>query len=71
MRVDVSRLWGHLEHLCNEIGPRLSGTHADEKAVSYIASHMERCGARVEVQDFPCPGWDFTIPIAVKTWSAS
>ena len=44
--------------LCQDIGPRLSGTAGDERAVSYIADHFRRCGARVEVQDFPCPSWE-------------
>ncbi len=57
-RVDAGRLWGHLRALCEEIGPRLSGTPADEQSVEYIGGHFRRCGAEVEVQDFPCPGWD-------------
>ncbi|MGH2369110.1 MAG: M28 family metallopeptidase [Chloroflexota bacterium] len=58
MRVDRERLWGHLRALCEEIGPRLSGTAGDERAVEYIAGHFRRCGALVEVQDFPCPSWE-------------
>ena len=58
MRVDMERLWGHMEVLCEEIGPRLSGTPADERTVEYVAGHFRRCGAQVEVQDYPCPGWD-------------
>jgi hypothetical protein len=58
MNVDRERLWNHLRILCEEIGPRLSGTPADERTVEYIAGHFRRCGAQVEVQDFPCPGWD-------------
>ena len=56
--VDQERLWRHLRTLCQDIGPRLSGTAGDERAVSYIADHFRRCGARVEVQDFPCPSWE-------------
>ena len=58
MKIEKERLWRHLSFLCEEIGPRLSGTPADERSVAYIASHFERCGAQVEVQDFPCPGWE-------------
>jgi aminopeptidase YwaD len=57
-RIDRDRLWRHLETLCLEIGPRLSGSPADERAVAYIAGHFQRCGAEVEVQDFPCPSWE-------------
>jgi len=59
MEIDRDRLWEHLRYLCEQIGPRLSGTAADEEAVTYIASHMRHCGAEVEVQDYPCPGWDY------------
>src|SRR5262245_59007206 len=57
-RVDQDRLWRHLKTLCEEIGPRLSGTAGDERAAAYIAEHFRRCGAQVEVQDFPCPSWE-------------
>jgi len=57
MHVNRERLWDHVSVLCEEIGPRLSGTPADERAVEYIGEHFRRCGAQVEVQDFPCPGW--------------
>jgi len=60
MRVDRDRLWGHLRTLCEEIGPRLSGTPADERAVAYMVEHFRRCGAHVEVQDFSCPSWEHT-----------
>jgi aminopeptidase YwaD len=56
-RVDGDRLWRHLEALCVDIGPRLSGSPEDERAVTYIAGHFRRCGAQVEVQHYPCPTW--------------
>ena len=58
MNVNRERLWDHVSVLCEEIGPRLSGTPADERAVEYISGHFRRCGAQVEVQDFPCPSWE-------------
>ena len=58
MRVNQERLWDHVSVLCEEIGPRLSGTPADDRTVEYISGHFRRCGSQVEVQDFPCPGWD-------------
>jgi len=56
--VNQDRLWSHVRVLCQEIGPRLSGTPGDERAVEYIAEHFRRCGAEVEVQDYPCPAWE-------------
>ena len=58
MQVDRERLWEHEKVLCVEIGPRLSGTPADERTVEYIAAHFKRRGAEVEVQDYDCPGWE-------------
>jgi hypothetical protein len=58
MHVNQERLWDHLRVLCEEIGPRLSGTPADERSVEYIAGHFRRCGTQVEVQDYPCPSWE-------------
>jgi aminopeptidase YwaD len=52
-------VWAHLRALCIDIGPRLSGSPGDERAVEYIAAHFRRCGAQVEVQNFPCPSWDY------------
>ncbi len=58
IEVDQERLWNHLRVLCEEIGARLSGTPADERTVQYMAEHFQRCGAEVEVQDYPCPAWE-------------
>jgi len=58
MDVNRERLWNHLRVLCEEIGPRLTGTPAGKRAADYIAEHFRRCGAQVEVQDFPCPSWE-------------
>ena len=33
IKVNKERLWQHLRVLCEEIGPRLSGTPGDERAV--------------------------------------
>ena len=58
MEVEKDRLWSHLTRLCVDIGPRLSGTQADERSVEYISRQFENSGAVVEIQDFPCPGWE-------------
>jgi aminopeptidase YwaD len=56
--VDQERLWNHERVLCEEIGARLSGTPEDEETVKYAVAHFERCGAEVEVQDWPTPCWE-------------
>lgn len=58
MNADGDRAWEHARFLSEQIGARLSGTPADERAVHYIAEHFRRCGAHVEVQDYPCPAWE-------------
>ncbi len=58
LEVDQDRLWNHLRVLCEEIGPRLSGTPADEGTVQYMVEHFRRCGAEVELQDYACPAWE-------------
>ena len=55
--VNRERLWDHASVLCEQIGPRLSGGPADERSVEYICERFRCCGAQVEVQDYPCPGW--------------
>lgn len=57
MLINRERLWNHAKVLCGEIGPRLSGTPADERAVEYISKHFRLCGTKVEIQDYPCPSW--------------
>jgi len=56
--VDQERLWNHERMLCEEIGARLSGSPADERTVKYAVEHFRRCGAEVEVQDWPTPCWE-------------
>jgi aminopeptidase YwaD len=60
-RLDEQRLWRHLRELCEVIGPRLSGTPGDERAVEYIAGQFRRCGAGVVIQDYPCPSWEHEV----------
>ena len=58
IHINRKRLWEHARVLCEEISPRLSTTPADERTVEYISEHFRRCDTKVEVQDFPCPGWE-------------
>ncbi|MCE5215715.1 M28 family metallopeptidase [bacterium] len=57
-----ARVWKHLQVLCEEIGPRLSGTAGDDRATEYISEHMRRCGLETEVQEYPCPAWEHGEP---------
>lgn len=45
------------EHLCNRIGPRLTGSPQAEAAVAYVADEMRRAGLEVTLQ-----------PVKVKRW---
>ena len=56
-RVDGDRVWGHIRELCEEIGPRLSGTSGDERAVAYMVEHFRRCGAAGK-SELPLPSWE-------------
>ena len=56
--IDPKRLWKHMTVLCEDIGPRMAGSEGDRRAVEYISRHFERCGASVEVQEYPCPSWE-------------
>ena len=58
LKANQDRLWRHMPVLCEEIGPRLSGTAGDERAAAYIAESFRDSGAEVEIQNFACPGWD-------------
>jgi len=53
-----TRLMGHLEHLCVEIGPRPVGSIANQEAAGYIRRVLEASGLEVEMQEFPCPLWE-------------
>ncbi len=57
MRDIESELMAHVETLCVEIGPRMTGTAANEAAGAYIRGVFERAGLEVEEQRFTCPTW--------------
>jgi len=46
-----------LAHLCNNIGPRLSGSPQAAHAVEYVASEMRRLGLRVALDKLTVPHW--------------
>ena len=46
-----------LSHLCNNIGPRLSGSPQAQKAVEYVADEMKRLGAVVQLEKLMVPHW--------------
>lgn len=57
MRDIEAELMAHVEKLCVEIGPRMTGTAANEAAAAYIRGVFERAGLEVEEQRFKCPTW--------------
>ncbi|MEW6209650.1 MAG: M20/M25/M40 family metallo-hydrolase [Acidobacteriota bacterium] len=44
-------------HLCNNIGPRLSGSPQAEHAVKYVADQMRRLGLEVRLEPVMVPRW--------------
>ena len=47
----------HLAHLCNNIGPRLSGSPQAEQAVQYVGAELRRLGLDVQLQKVMVPHW--------------
>ncbi len=46
-----------LAHLCNNIGPRLSGSPQAQQAVQYVAAEMRRLGLEVQLEKVMVPHW--------------
>jgi carboxypeptidase Q len=46
-----------LAHLCNNIGPRLSGSPQAQQAVQYVAAEMRRLGLDVQLERVMVPHW--------------
>lgn len=44
-------------YMCNNIGPRLSGSLQAARAVEYVAGEMRRLGLKVELEDLKVPHW--------------
>src|SRR5690242_16381350 len=44
-------------HLCNNIGPRLSGSPQAARAVEYVAGEMRRLGLDVQLEKVMVPHW--------------
>src|ERR671938_1310740 len=44
-------------HLCNNIGPRLSGSAQAARAVEYVAGEMRRLGLDVQLEKALVPHW--------------
>jgi hypothetical protein len=53
-----AKCYGWLDHLCNKIGSRLSGSAGAEKAVLYTKAEMEKLGFdKVYLQEVMVPKW--------------
>ena len=46
-----------LAHLCNNIGPRLSGSAQAQQAVQYVAAEMRQLGLEVRLEKVTVPHW--------------
>jgi carboxypeptidase Q len=49
--------YNELEHLTDNIGPRLSGSIQAQKAVDYVAAEMRALGAEVSLEKASVPHW--------------
>jgi carboxypeptidase Q len=49
--------YDQLQHLTDNIGPRLSGSAQAQKAVDYVAEEMRALGAEVTLEKAPVPHW--------------
>lgn len=49
--------YSQLAHLCNNIGPRLSGSPQAQQAVQYVAAEMRRLGLDVQLEKVIVPHW--------------
>jgi Iap family predicted aminopeptidase len=56
---DVNRALAHIEHLASVIGPRVSGSEAEEATVAYITGEFEAIGYAVERFEFAFEGDPF------------
>src|SRR5436853_255106 len=46
-----------VEHLTNNIGPRLTGSAQAQAAVEYVAAEMRRLGLEVHLEKLSVPHW--------------
>lgn len=46
-----------VDHLCNHIGPRLTGSVQAQQAVAYVAAEMRRLSLDVQLEDLSVPHW--------------
>ena len=49
--------YAQVAHLCNNIGPRLSGSPQAQHAVQYVAAEMRRLGLDVKLEKVMVPHW--------------
>src|SRR5262252_1592524 len=49
--------YARLAHLCNNIGPRLSGSPQAETAIQYVAAELRELGLEVKLEKVMVPHW--------------
>lgn len=57
MEIIKNSLVRHMEKLCQEIGPRATGSAGNKAAVDYAAETFRSLGYEVRLQEFPCMDW--------------
>ncbi|KAB1643922.1 M28 family peptidase [Gulosibacter chungangensis] len=52
-------VFGHVEHLSVDIGPRVAGTEAEDAGIAYVQSLLDSYGYETEIETFATPVSDF------------
>ena len=75
-RIDIDRMWAHLQVLTEDIGPRVMGSSEEMEAADYIASVFESYGYDVSFFDFLIPEYrivpevEVLVPVEDKLFPA-
>jgi carboxypeptidase Q len=55
--LDSDYAYKQVAYLCNNIGPRLTGSSQAQRAVEYVAGEMTRLGLTVQLEELKVPHW--------------
>ena len=58
MEITAERLHAHVQHLAEEIGPRMAGSCEDQRGMDYIAAQLRSFGLEPSYHRLDSPCWD-------------